>query len=1109
MQKLKLTLLGAVAASVNHHFIQFRTDKIRALLAYLVLESPRPHERQSLAGLFWPEMPEQTALKNLRQSLHRLQQALDEAEPGLSDTLLHVSRRTIQADPAAFEADVQAFLELLNACEEHPHRHLHLCRDCLDRLTTAAALYRGEFLAGFSLSDAYAFEEWLLFWRERLRNQAVSALGQLANALADRGEVEPALLHAGRMTALDPLREEAHRLLMQLLAQKGQYGNALAQYEICRALLQDELGVDPSAETTALFHKIQEEQQGFRADSGPAALHNFPAQFTPFVGREKELGTIEEWFLDGESRLLTLVGPGGIGKTRLTLRAGERLAQKGDFRDGIFFFPLASVRTSESLLTSLLNGLGASASLRSSPRENLLNYLGDRRCLLILDNFDQLVESSSLLGEILAAAPGVRMMVSSQVLLNLRAEQRLAVSGLDYPGEDVPEENPLTFSAVRLFLEAARQTNPAFRLDDENERSIFRICRLVEGHPLALELAANWVRVMDCEAIADEIDRGLDILSQARLDQPERHQSLKAVFANSWQLLAVAVQTVLGELTVFRGPFSLEAASAITSATPLSIARLLDCSLLQRRKDGRYEIHELLRQYVAGQAGEVSRKVARQHSDHFLSLVAEQAKPLYGPQPRRAVAALGQNLTNIRQAWRWASGNEHRTAIARGMDGLGRYYQVAALLQEGEAMFAGAVDGLGEVPGLLLWHAYFLFKMSRYDEAIALAEAAQRQTGQDRHLQAEVYSLLGELLPRKGRFDEGRAYQKLAIDTFKASSDLERLARALRRMSVTCWRAGDHEAALRYFHQAVPVHQAIEEKRGLAQLYNVCAGIYYERNDLAQALAYVRKAGELYEAIEDKLDAAVVSANLARLYTHLGRFEEALASNLRAFEISNELGDRPGMARDLGNRGYILSVKGDFDESLDFYFQALDSARTRNDLARIADFQAGAAAVFAARGDDEEALAYFDLALPVLMAQGVPYHLAGPVLGKAEVMYRRGDWSAARALCDQATLLATDSEMAEFAMHSRILSARLDVSEGNRETGLRRLDRMLEKTENEAERTAIYYEIWRLTRDISAATAALAGYSSASEQVPSIVNLRRFEELQAFLGGVSSAGVSP
>lgn len=1033
MERVTLTLLGGFAAALgNSASIQFRTDKIRALLVYLMLEGDRPHQRSSLAALLWPEMQEQTALKNLRQSLHRLQQTLDEQSPDLSATLFSVTRQTVQGNPALVEVDVLNFQALLLACERHPHRHLHLCHDCLERLEQAVALYQGELLAGFGLPDAPAFEEWLLFRRERLQQQAINALGRLVAAQAERGDSEPALANAYRLVALDPYWEESHRLIMRSLANGGQHGKALAQYESLARLLQTELGVEPAAETTALFDDIQATMRGEPATGySLAALHHFPAQFTPFIGRRRELQQIEELFLDPDCRLVTLVGPGGIGKSRLSLRTGEQLAARAGFVEAIYFVPLASVRSAEALLTSLLNSLGVATAVRAAPLESLMDYLRDRRCLLILDNFEQLVDSAPLLSDLLTAAPGLRLLVTSQLPLQLSAEWRLALHGLDYPADGQVSGDPMSYSAVRLFVEAARQADPAFRLTDENEAAVLEICRLVQGMPLALELAAAWVRVMDCPAIASEISRGVEFLSLSPQDRSKRHQSMAAVFTYSWQLLSSTEQTVLGQLAVFRGPFTLEAATMITDATPLVLARLIDRSLVQRRQDGRYALHPLLRHFLSQELAGQDEAAARRHSDYYLEQVAGQEKALHGPQPRHAVAVLTPDLGNIGQAWQWAIAQQDWPAIKNSLEGLGRFYRVAALVAEGEAMFAQAAAVFPDAPHLLIWHADFLYFLGRLAEAINLAERALVESGEDATARAAAHSLLGELLPSDGRIEAAKAYQKQAIAHFQAGGELDRLALALRRMGMTCWRSGDHDEALRYYQQAIPIHQAIEDNRGLAQIYNVLSGIAYEQADRDRTLAYLQQAQLLFEAVEDKQGEAIVAANMGRLYAELERFEEALSTNQRAIELTTEMGDRRGLARDLKGRGFILAGMGEYERSLDQYFRALDIARALADPWRMADFQASIAAVYAAQGDEKTALFYYDLALPVLLEQGVPYHLLEPLLGKAELLARQGAWAEARELGERAEAMAIEAELPDFIRRSKALAMELAALAGS------------------------------------------------------------------------------
>jgi DNA-binding SARP family transcriptional activator/predicted ATPase len=1114
MKKLQIKALGGLAVTAvtdpaTAVPLHFRTDKIRALLIYLALEGERPHERQALAALLWPEMPEQTALKNLRQSLHRLQQTVNDQLPGLSDALLTVTRGAVQLHPAYLELDALQFQALLAACEKHRHRHLHLCDDCLTRLNEAATLYQGELLAGFSLPDTAVFEEWLLFWRERLQQQAASAFGQLAVALSERGDVEPALAYARRQLALDPFREEAYRLLMALLAHSGRHGQALAQYESCRRLLRDELGVEPAAETTALYHKIQAEQRGeTAADNGrPAICHHFPAQFTPFIGREQELRQIEEMFLDPDCRLLTLVGPGGIGKSRLSLRAGELLAAKSGLADDIYFFPLAAATTAEALLTNLLHGLGATAAVGSAPQESLLDYLRGRRCLLILDNFEQLLENGPLLTAMLTAAPGLRLLVTSQQALNIQAERRLTLGGLDYPAAEEAVGDAGRYSAIHLFVEAARQVDPAFRLNGGNETAVVQICRLVQGVPLALELAAAWARVMDCAAIVREISRSLDFLSLAPQDKPGRHQSMTAVFAYAWQLLPESERTVLGQLAVFRGPFSLEAAITVAEATPLALARLLDRSLVQRRQggqtDGHYELHELLRQFVQGQTADRHQATARRHSDYYLALVAAQEKAFYGPQPRQAVAAIQPYLDNIRQAWRWAVEQRYESAIARSLEGIGRFYQTALLLAEGFAMFSEAISGLGETSRLLIWRAYFLEKQGEHNAAIQQARQALSAAGENRGERAAAHSLLGKCLPHAGQFDAARAYQEQAIAYYQETADLERLALAWRRMAILCWRKGEHDQALHYFQQAIPPHQALGHQAGLAQLYSSMGGVYWARQELAQALRCIQQAGEIYEALDDRLGLAVVMGNMAILYEADGQYEQALFANQRSLAISQESGARFDAAMDWGNRGRVFCIIGEFEQSLDCYYRALEIGKSLANQWVVAYCQNGMAAVYRAKGDWATAGRYYDLALPALLAQGSPIFALDPLLGKGELLYDQGDWPGARGLAEEALALALKADLPDRAWRSRLLLAKLDAATGAGD-GRALLLALLAETADEMAQAALHYELWRLTGEREEGETAVALYQRVVERTPAYAHKRRLAELQKELAGSSS-----
>ncbi|NIN64081.1 MAG: SARP family transcriptional regulator, partial [Anaerolineae bacterium] len=343
----------------------------------------------------------------------------------------------------------------------------------------------------------------------------------------------------------------------------GQRSTALAQYETCRRALTEELGVGPTAETVTLYERIQTEEDF----TPPAPLDNLPPAPTPFVGREEELAELAELLANPDCRLVTLFGPGGIGKTRLALQVAAD--QVGAFAHGVYFVPLASVSTPEFILPTMANVLNLYFDGKPDPEEQLLNYLRQKEMLLVLDNLEHILEGSALLAKVLWHAPGVVLLATSRERVNLQEEWVYEIEGLTYPKDQASEEIE-SYSAVELFVQAARRIQRKFTLVEQVHPSVIRICQMVEGMPLGVELAAAWVPVRSCEEIAGEIERNLDILSTSLRNVPKRHRSLRAAFDHSWNLLSEQEREVFRQLSVFRGGFQAAAAEKVAGA-PLPV----------------------------------------------------------------------------------------------------------------------------------------------------------------------------------------------------------------------------------------------------------------------------------------------------------------------------------------------------------------------------------------------------------------------------------------------------------------------------------------------------------------------------------------------------------
>jgi predicted ATPase/DNA-binding SARP family transcriptional activator len=599
MASLSISLLGTFQVALNGCPItDLRTDKARALLAYLAVEAKRTHRRDALAGLFWADRPHTRARQSLRQALSHLRQAL--GDQNRSVPFLLIERETIQFNPDGdYWLDVAAFTTLSEMSRTHRHHTLERCLPCLQRMEAMAGLYSGRFLEGFCLSDSQAFEEWATLQREYLQRQIVEALAYLVEYHQRRGDLGQAIGAAHRQVELEPWREEVHRQLMRLLALGGQRSVALAQYGTCQRALAAELGVPPTAETIALYEQIRDQgAQPIQAIPQPAPppRHNLPPSPTPLVGREEELADLADLLADPDCRLVTLVGPGGIGKTRLAHQVAA--GQLGLFAQGVTFIPLADPGSVDRLVPTLAENLSIGSHTLENCEDQLLDFLREKELLLVLDGMECALDGSDFLAKILLGAPQVTLLATSRERLNLQEEWCYQVDGLAYPAAPATGELE-AFGAITLFLQTARRAHRKFLLTEQEAHHVARICQLVEGMPLAVELAAASVPARSCEEIATELERDLDTLATSLRNVPARHRSLSAAFEHSWRLLSGGERAALCQLSRFPDGFGADDAERVAGASSATLANLVDKSLLRRTASGRYEMHRILKWYAA------------------------------------------------------------------------------------------------------------------------------------------------------------------------------------------------------------------------------------------------------------------------------------------------------------------------------------------------------------------------------------------------------------------------------------------------------------------------------------------------------------------------------
>lgn len=618
MTTLEITLLGPFAARCDGMPItQFEADTARALLAYLALQPGIPFPRETLADLLWPELPRADALRALRQALNRLRTAIGDRDADIP--YLVITRDTLAFNPEAdYTLDVTAFREKVTLTQTHRHRRTSSCRSCMAHLEVAATLYRGEFLTGFFI-ESLPFEEWYLVQREMLHQQAVEVLFTLAEHYAQQGAYTQVCDYARQQLALEPWREEAHQQLIEALALMGQRSAALAQFETCCRVLETELGVEPGSELRALYSRLVSGKT--LPDTTPP--YCVPEALTACVGRETELAALAEHLNTPDVRLLTLVGPGGIGKTRLALALAAQ--ERGLFRNGIFFVPLVTLMTPDSLLPAIAQTLNFDSTEGRSLSAQLGSYLRSREVLLILDSFEHLIAGTEQVHALLQSAPALRILITSRERLHIPGEELFTVSGLCLNGDEAP--------AVALFLQCARRIHARFDPTPEEIGTIAQIATLVQGTPLALELSAAWVTDFSCHEILKAIHADVDFLADTAQGLPERHRSLRAAFLYSWRLLNSTEQALFQQLAVFRGGFDRVAAQEVAGISPVQLAALADKSLVQREfpiaghNTMRYALHELVRVYTEeklSQQPNVEIALRDRHASHYLRLAQTQ-----------------------------------------------------------------------------------------------------------------------------------------------------------------------------------------------------------------------------------------------------------------------------------------------------------------------------------------------------------------------------------------------------------------------------------------------------------------------------------------------------
>ncbi len=949
MPRLELQLLGPFRAMLNGQPVTDQlTGKLRALLGYLAVEAGRPHHRESLAGLLWSDQPTPKALHNLRQALSSLRKIL--ADDAFGQPVLLLDNETVCFDLTREDLlDVRAFRQALDTAFQY-----HLSQDGRGRvnirlLRQAAALYRGAFLDQLFITGGSLFEDWVTLQREALSHKAIEALAMLAEYHERRGEYALARQQFARLLEIAPWDENAHREQMRLLALDGQWSAAQSQYVACRRYLRDDLGVEPSPETNRLFELIRrgEKPQAGLTPSVPPAPNNLPVSLTPFVGRETELAELHDLLVDPHQRLVTLLGPGGIGKTRLALEAARE--QVGLFSDGVCFVPLASSDDPQSMLPSIAAALGLTFSDREKPITQLINYLRKKQILLVLDNCEFLVSGSlpegvERLADILDAAPSLVVLATSRQRLNLQEEYLYPLDGLAYPrSAAVASRSPESYSAIALFVRHAHRVQRNFCLGETEQRSVIRICQMLDGLPLGLELAAAALWTRSCVEVADELERSLGSLSAAAVNLPERHRSLNSAFEFSWQLLTPAEQSLFSRLSVFRGGFDLEAAERVAEEVSAHLSALVDKSFLRREASGCFEWHEALRQFAAEKlsADPASADASRsKHAHYFAGYLTAHHQDLTGPRQVQALDEIADAFDNIRAAWDWLVSTGRYFEIEGCADSLYQFCISRTRFREGLALLSGALENLPEHLAVSRVKGILLVRQGALRERVGEFERSRAALEEGRALLERLGDLdelafclivLSGLTQQGGDYTPGLHLAQDSLALYEKAGIKQGRARALYLIGRAYYRLGQIEDARRVLEASLSQEREMMNLKAMVGPLNVLADVLCHVGEYEQARKLFEEGLEISRSLGDQYGVGLLLNNLGTVDYSLVRYESAEALFQQSREICQAIGDQVGEAMALSNLGEVTGILGNYAKARQATRQALQISRALQD----------------------------------------------------------------------------------------------------------------------------------------------------------------------------------
>ncbi len=885
----QLYLLGPPFAQLQDQRWELASQKPVYLLLYLAYSGDWV-SREHLAALLYPDEDETTARHRLRLLLSRIREL-----PWAGELEVEPQRLRFRVS-----TDVQVFRAAIRQRDWAKAIQLHQ-RPLLDR---------------YIIRDAPAFEAWLEVEREELRSLWREAVLEGALALGQSGRNKEAAGLLRQLWEQDTFDEQVLQAYLRSLYAQGSRDGALEVFELFKSRLQSELGLAPLPETEHLAEAIR---QG-RPLAPPPPPAGLPLPDRPLIGRGKELAELNL----AAPRLLVLTGLGGVGKTRLALELAKQ--QNQQLVHGAYFVSLAGIESLEQVLSAIAETLGFTFFGPREPKTQLLDYLKNKEMLLVLDNFDHLLEEAGLLAEMLEQAPKLRLLVTSRQHLDLPEAWNYPLLGLPRPDP----HNLASSDAILLFVQAARRNHPNFQPTPTDLQAIAELCLAVEGLPLALELASAWVRELSCREILEEIRDHLGLLGQ-------KATGMDAEFAYSWHLLSPEQQRLMLGLSLFRG-FSREAALKTQGTSHYLLLSLLGRSLLQKEPAGRYRMHPLLQQYTQeklAQQPQLQAQLQRQHALYFAAFLEAGGEQLRQGRWDRVVDEVAAEAENIRLAWAWLLEGHHWTLLEAGLGAWGHSLSARGLYREGEATFTRLAETAQREGQPLLWAratqqlAWFGLQLGQIVNAKALLEQSLPLLESQHHADGLLfgYNGLGVAWERLGDYTQAEHWFQKARALAEQTQNTASLANTLNSLGANCRWTGRFAEAAAYFRQGLRLAEEVGNRQTTAFLLANLGGALWELGEHSTGWQTTQQAAQLAEELQHWPLFSGCLSNLAEMSFVQKDYAQSSELRQRSLALRRELGNRRGEAFDTVMLGYNALRLGQPLEARQHFLEGLRIAR--------------------------------------------------------------------------------------------------------------------------------------------------------------------------------------